>query len=85
MKPTLREILEGYRRLNAWELEEHKRELSGLSVKESLTQFFELCDLAWALSSNEIQTALEQDKAHWIVLRNKLKQAAEVMRRAKTT
>ena len=36
--PTLREILEGYRRFNAWELEEQKRELLRLTVEESLVK-----------------------------------------------
>jgi hypothetical protein len=85
MKPTLREVLEGYRHFNAWELEEQRRELSKLSVKESLTQFFELCDLARALSPDEAQIFLAQDKARWTALRKKLQRATRIMRGAKTT
>jgi hypothetical protein len=85
MKPTLREVLAGYGRFNAWELEEQKKELSKLNVEEGLAQFFELCDLARALSSNEMRVFLEQDKTHWIGLRKKLQRAARVMRSAKTT
>jgi hypothetical protein len=48
--PTLREILEGYKRFNAWELQEEKKELPQLTIEESLTQFFELCDLMHALA-----------------------------------
>ena len=47
---TLREVLEGYRRFNAWELEEQKSALQELSVEESVRQYFELCDLARALA-----------------------------------
>jgi hypothetical protein len=85
MKPTLREVLEGYRRFNAWELKEQKRELSQLSVEESVTQFFELCDLARALAPDAEQIFFEQDKAHWMTLRKKLQRAARVMGSAKTT
>ena len=80
---TLWEILEGYERFNAWELEEQKRELPRLTVEESLTQFFELCDLARTLAPDAERIFLEQDKAHWIALREKLQCAAKVMGDAK--
>jgi len=83
--PTLREILEGYKRFNAWELEEQRKELSRMSVEESLTQFFELCHLARALAPNTEEIFLEQDKAHWIALRDKLQRAAKVMGGGETT
>ena len=83
--PTLQEILEGYKRFNTWEFEEQKRKLPELDVEESLTQFFELCNLARALVPNTEQIFLEQDKAHWIALRKKLQRAARVMGDASTT
>jgi hypothetical protein len=83
--PTLKEILEGYKRFNIWELEEQKRELPELSVEESLTQFFELCNLARALTPNIEQIFLEQDEALWIALRKKLQRAARIMGDASTT
>ena len=58
---TLREVLEGYRRFNAWEREEQKNALPGLSVEESLRRYFELCDLAHALAPDAAQ--LNQLKA----------------------
>jgi len=83
--PTLREILEGYERFNAWELEEQKRELRQLTAEESLTQFFELCDLARALALDAEHIFLERDKAYWIALHKKLQRAAKMMGNAKTT
>ena len=83
--PTLREIMEGYKRFNAWELEEQKRELPRLTVEESLTQFFELCDVARTLAPDTERIFLEQDKAHWVALRKRLQRAAKVMNDAKTT
>ncbi len=78
--PTLRELLEGYRKFNAWELEEQKNELPRLSVEESLTQFFDLYDLARAAAPRWEEILLEQDKAHWIALHEKL-QLAETLAR----
>ena len=52
--PALREILEGYERFNAWEAEEHKRELRRLTIKENLTQFFELTQFAHALERPQL-------------------------------
>ncbi len=77
--PTLQDILDGYRRFNAWELEEEKRELSRLTVEEGLTQFFELCELARRLAPEAERTFLEQDQAHWSAMREKLQRAAEMM------
>ncbi len=83
--PMLREILEGYRRFNAWELEEWKRELPRLTVEESLAQFFELCDLTRTLAPDAERIFLEQDEAHWITLRERLQRAAKMMADAQTT
>ena len=81
--PSLREILEGYKRFNEWELEEQKRELPKLSVEESLTQFFELRELGRTLAHNAEHIFLEQNKAHWMSLHQKLQRAAKVMGHAK--
>jgi len=81
--PALREILEGYERFNAWELEEQKRDLPRLTVEGSLMQFFELCDLARTLAPDTEEVFLKQDKAHWIALRERLQRAAKVMGDAK--
>jgi hypothetical protein len=83
--PTLQEILEGYKRFNTWEFEEQKRELPELSVEESLTQYFELCDFARALTPYTEQIFLEQDVALWIALRKKYQRAARIMGNASTT
>ncbi len=83
--PTLREILAGYRQFNTWEAAERQRTLPQLTIEESLAQFFELCDLAHGLTTEAGPIFLEQDKAHWITLHQKLRQAARVMGYAKTT
>jgi hypothetical protein len=66
---TLREVLEGYRRFNAWELEEQKSALQKLSVEESMRQYFELCDLARALAPDAAHVFLKQNGAHWTARR----------------
>jgi hypothetical protein len=82
---TLREVLEGYRRFNAWELEEQKSALQKLSVEESVRQYFELCDLARALAPDAEQIFLEQHKVHWVVRRKKFQRLAKAMKNARTT
>ncbi|MFC1974832.1 hypothetical protein ACFLXQ_00360 [Chloroflexota bacterium] len=44
-KPTLREVLAGYNQFNVWEVEERKKTLPQLAVEESLSEYFELCEL----------------------------------------
>ena len=83
--PTLRQVLEGYRRFNAWEIEEQRKTLPRLSVEESLTQFFELCDLAHDLAPDVEQIFFAQDQAHWIALRAKMQRAAQKMDHAPAT
>ena len=83
--PTLREVLAGYKQFNAWEVAEQKKTLPQLTIEEGLAQFFELCALARALAPNAAQIFLEEDKAHWMALHQKLQQAAKVMGDAKTT
>ncbi|MEW5986778.1 MAG: hypothetical protein AB1791_09105 [Chloroflexota bacterium] len=78
-KPTLREILEGYNRFNAWEAAVQKDRLARLSITESLTQFLELCYLARTLTPDTGQLFSEQDRAYWIELRQKRLRAAKVM------
>jgi len=82
--PTLRQVLEGYKRFNEWELEEMNRTLPRLTVEESLTQFFELCELGRTLAPDSERIFLEQDEAHWIALRRKLQRAAKVMDHERT-
>jgi len=82
--PTLPEIMEGYRRFNAWEHREQKRELAQLTVEESLTQFFQLCDLARTLAPDTDGVFFEQDKAHWTTVRKRLQKVAQVMGNART-
>jgi len=80
IKPTARQLLQGYARFNDWELEEQKRELPRLTMEQGLTQFFELCEMARALAPNAAQEFLAQDTAHWIAVRKKLGRAAKVMK-----
>jgi len=82
---TLREVLEGYKRFNAWEREEQKNALPGLSVEESLRRYFELCDLAHALAPDAAQVFLKQNEAHWTARRKKLQRLAEAMGNARAT
>jgi len=83
--PTLQQVLEGYKRFNEWELEEQARELPRLSIEESLTQFFDLCDLGHMLAPGWERIFLKEDMEHWIEVRRKMRRAAKVMRNAKTT
>ena len=83
--PTLRQVLDGYKRFNEWELEEMDRTLPRLTVEESLTQFFELCELGRALAPDSERIFFEQDEADWVALRRKLQRAEKVMAHAKTT
>ncbi len=82
---TLREVLEGYKRFNAWELEEQKSALPKLSVEESLRQYFELCALVRALAPNSDRAFLEKNTAGWIARRKKLQRLAKVMGNARAT
>lgn len=82
--PTPQEILKGYERFNAWESQEQRGELSQLTVEESLTQYFSLCALARALAPRAEQVFLEQDRAHWSAMREKIERAARVMSNAAT-
>ncbi|MEA3341350.1 MAG: hypothetical protein U9R15_15405 [Chloroflexota bacterium] len=85
LNPPLQEIVEGYKRFNAWEREERKRTLPELTIEESLTQFFELCSLARILSPNARQIFFEQDTERWVILHKKLERAAKAMDDAQTT
>ncbi len=64
-KPTLREVLAGYQRFNRWELEEQGLRLPGLSIEESLTQYFELCSLVRALAPEAQDWFLEEYAQFW--------------------
>ena len=82
--PTLREVLEGYRQFNTWELEEQARVLPRLSVEESLTQFFQLCDLTRTLAPDAERVFFEQDTAYWIAQGKRLQRVAEAVDNAQT-
>ena len=82
--PTLHEILEGYKRFNAWEREEQRRALPGLTIEKGLTQFFELCSLTRTLSPDASQIFFKQDTEHWATLHKKLQRAAKTMVDAQT-
>ena len=57
--PTLQEIVEEYKRFNAWEREEQRKTLPELTIEESLTQFFELCSLTRTLSPDASQNLFQ--------------------------
>ncbi|HKZ85461.1 MAG TPA: hypothetical protein VJ793_17635 [Anaerolineae bacterium] len=82
--PTLQQVLQGYRLFNEWELEEQARELPRLTVEESLTQYFDLCDLGRKLAPDWERIFLNEDMEHWIAVRRKMRLAAKVMGNAKT-
>ena len=82
---TLREVLEGYKRFNAWELEEQRSALPRLSLEEGLRQYFELCALARALAPDSDRVFLQQNKARWAAQRKKLQRVAKAMRNGRTT
>ena len=72
-RPTLREILQGYRRFNQWQEAEEQRFLPHLSVAESLNQFFELCDFVrpWRPGPGLELQWLEEERAGWTDLLNR--------------
>jgi hypothetical protein len=75
--PTLKEVLEGYERFNVWEADEKARTLPQMPIKESVTQFFQLCLLAQSLNPDAGARFLQQDKAHWLDLLRKRRQIAK--------
>jgi hypothetical protein len=83
--PTLREMLEGYAVFNAWEAQEQAQTLSQLSAKESLRQYFELCNLASGLSDADNPVFLEQNAKHWSQLHKRLKRLRSITPHGKTT
>jgi len=76
---TIREIVEGYRAVNEWELEEARRELPRLTVEESLRRFWELNRLVHHVSPEAEELFLEQRMAHWLKTGEKLRRAAAKM------
>jgi len=80
---TVRELLTGYQHFNRWESTEQLRELANLSITDSLTQFFELYNLAEDLAPGAEQIFIEQNKAHWATLRAKLQRLTNIRRYAK--
>jgi hypothetical protein len=82
--PDLRAVLRGYKRFNAWELEEQARKLPALSATESVDQFFQLCALSRLLADDASLTFFQQDEQDWIALKNTRQQAARKMGYART-
>ena len=75
-RPTLREVIRGYSRFNAWEREEEKQQLASLSAEESLHRFFELMQLIEAVGP-DAETIFHEKKARWLVRRKKLQRIQE--------
>jgi hypothetical protein len=82
--PSLQKVLQGYKRFNAWELEEQAIRLPELSVTESINQFFQLCALSQLLAKNAALTFFKQDEQDWIILKCVRQQAARKMGYART-
>lgn len=83
--PTLREMLEGYAVFNAWEAQEQAQNLPQLSAKESLRQYFELCNLASELSDADDPVFLEQNARHWSQLHKRLERLRSIAPHGQTT
>jgi len=75
-QPTLREILNGYRRFNQWEELEEQRRLPRLSVEEGLSQFMELCDFvrAWQPGPEMELQLLAEERSGWVELLNRYRE-----------
>ena len=75
-QPTLQEVLLGLRRFNQWQEEEERRLLPRMTVKESLDQFFELCDLVrrWRPGPEMDLQWLKEEKALWVELVDRQRQ-----------
>ena len=78
---TIREVLEGYKAANEWELEEARRYLPRLTVEESLRQFLELSRFVRQVAPEAEELFLERRMAHWIEVSDKLRRAAVRMSR----
>jgi len=83
--PTLREILEGYAAFNVWEAQEQAHTLAQMSTKESLRQYFELCNLAAGLSDTDNPVFLEQNAKHWSQLHKRLERLRSITSHGETT
>jgi hypothetical protein len=83
-KPTLREVMAGYRVFNDWERDELSQQLPNLSIADSVNQFLELCVLAQMTAPDAGAIFLAEDKAHWVTLNQKRQKAARKMGYAST-
>lgn len=82
---TLREQLEGFRAFNVWERAAQQTDLPGLSVADSLAQFFELCTVAARLALESDAVSLAENSAHWQTMHNRQRQLAEWGKNGTTT
>jgi hypothetical protein len=83
-KPTLREVMAGYRVFNDWERDELSQQLPNLSITDSVSQFLDLCALSQMMAPDAETIFLVEDKAHWVMLHQKRQKAARKMGYAST-
>lgn len=81
---SIRELLEGYKRYNAWESEERQRILPQLSLADGLQQYFDLQALARVFAPEAEAVFLKQRAQHWMALHTALSRAAEYFAHAAT-
>ncbi|MDY7080520.1 MAG: nucleotidyltransferase [Chloroflexota bacterium] len=77
--PTIREILAGYRAVNEREREEARERLPRLTVEESVRQYLWMRNLARRVAPDAERFFVEQRKAHYVRLHERLKRAARKM------
>lgn len=75
-RPTLREIVRGYSRFNAWERQEEKKVLPSLSIEESLHRFFDLMQLIDTVGP-DAETIFREKKTRWLLRRQTLQRVQE--------
>ena len=74
--PTIREILAGYQAVNEREQEESRERLPRLTVEKSVRQYMRMRALARRVASDAKHIFVEQRKAHYIRLHERLRRAA---------
>lgn len=77
--PTIREILAGYQAVNEREREEARKRLPRLTVEESVRQYLRVRALARRVAPDVERLFVEQRKAYYIRLHERLKRAARKM------
>jgi hypothetical protein len=78
-KPTVHEILAGYRAVNEREREEARERLPRLTVEESVRQYLRMRVLARHVAPDAEHIFAERRKAHYIRLHERLRHAARRM------